>query len=108
MDWFRIAGLQRSSTAAAFRRIRPRQMMAAQSVCCWIHFATDFCTILLTWIYNRSGGSLFLYRLFHAGMNTFRFVLPWSPPMAPVFVWVFCAVIFDRMWRHKKRAFGGF
>ena len=56
--------------------------------------------ILLTWIYNRSGRSLFCTSLFHAALNTFPFVLPWSPPMLGlVFVWAIGAVIHGRMWR---------
>ena len=47
-------------------------------------------TILLTWIYNRSRRRLVCTALFHAALDTFPFVLPWSPPMLGlvfVFVW---------------------
>jgi hypothetical protein len=47
-------------------------------------------TILLTWIYNRSRRWLVCTALFHAVLDTFPFVLPWSPPMLGlVFVFVF-------------------
>ena len=57
-------------------------------------------TILLTWFYNRSGGSVLVTALFHAGFNTFPFVLPYSPPfLALIFVWAIWVVISDRMWK---------
>jgi membrane protease YdiL (CAAX protease family) len=57
-------------------------------------------SILLTWFYNRSGGSVLVTSLFHAGFNAFPFVLPYSPPLlALLFVWAGWAVIADRMWR---------
>jgi membrane protease YdiL (CAAX protease family) len=58
--------------------------------------------ILMAWIYDRSGGSLLPVVLFHAAMNTFALVLPWSPPMIGLLmVWVVWVVIADRMWRRK-------
>jgi membrane protease YdiL (CAAX protease family) len=56
-------------------------------------------TVLLTWFYNRSGGSIVVVSLFHAGFNTFPFVVPYSPPfLALVFVWAIWVVVADRMW----------
>jgi membrane protease YdiL (CAAX protease family) len=59
--------------------------------------------ILMTWIYNRSGGCLLPVVLFHAAMNSFPQVLPWSPPMIGLLlVWVVWVVVADRMWRRDK------
>jgi membrane protease YdiL (CAAX protease family) len=57
-------------------------------------------TIILTWFYNRSGANLLAVVIFHAGMNTFPFVLPYYPP-AFVLVIVFAIIVIftDRMWR---------
>ena len=57
-------------------------------------------TIILTWLYNRSGANLLTVIIFHAAMNTFPFVLPYFQP-AFVLVIVFAAVVIftDRMWR---------
>jgi membrane protease YdiL (CAAX protease family) len=61
-------------------------------------------TILYTWVYNRSGHSLLAVVLFHAGVNTFPFVLPYSQKMfALIFVWTAYVVIKDRMWRPIPR-----
>lgn len=78
---------------------------AAHTFLGWLQVRVVFLipmTILLTWIYNGSGRSLLCTSLFHAAMNTFPFVLPWSRPMLGlVFVWVICVVIRDRMWRRN-------
>lgn len=59
--------------------------------------------IIMTWIYNRSGGNLFSTAIFHAGMNTFPFVLPYAPPvLGLIFVWAGYAVFADRMWRQPN------
>jgi uncharacterized protein len=58
-------------------------------------------TIIMTWIYNRSGGNILSTAIFHAGMNTFPFVLPYAPAaFGLVFVWAGYAVFADKMWRH--------
>jgi uncharacterized protein len=76
---------------------------AAHTLAGWLQIRVIFLVpmaILLTWIYNRSGGSLLCTSLFHAAMNTFPFVMPWSRPMLGlVFAWVIWVVIQDRMWR---------
>jgi membrane protease YdiL (CAAX protease family) len=60
-------------------------------------------TVLLTWLYNRSGGSVLVTALFHAGFNTFPFVLPYCPPfLALIFVWAIWVVVSDRMWRSPR------
>jgi uncharacterized protein len=78
---------------------------AAHTLVGWLQIRVIFLipmTILLTWIYNRSGGSLLCTCLFHAALNTFPFVLPYSAPMLGlVFVWVIWVVVQDRMWRRK-------
>jgi membrane protease YdiL (CAAX protease family) len=57
-------------------------------------------TILLTWLYNRSRGSILTVALFHAGFNTFPFMLPYWPPfLALLFVFAAWAVVGERMWR---------
>jgi membrane protease YdiL (CAAX protease family) len=75
----------------------------AHTLAGWLQIRVIFLipmTILLTWIYNRSGRSVLCTGLFHAAMNTFPFVLPWSRPMLGlVFVWAIWVVIHDRMWR---------
>jgi uncharacterized protein len=57
-------------------------------------------SILMTWLYNRSGRSLLTVVVFHAGFNTFPFVLPYAPPMlALIFLCAIAAIISDRMWK---------
>ena len=57
-------------------------------------------TIILTWLYNRSGANLLTVVIFHAAMNTFPSVLPyylWAYLLVILFA---IAVIFtDHMWR---------
>ena len=56
--------------------------------------------ITLTWFYNRSGRSIQAVAIFHAGMNTFPFILPYSQPAwGLIFVWAAYVVIRERMWR---------
>jgi CAAX protease family protein len=61
--------------------------------------------IIITWIYNRSGGNLLSTSIFHAGMNTFPFVLPYAPPvLGLIFVWAGYAIFADKMWRKRATA----
>jgi hypothetical protein len=62
-------------------------------------------SIILTWLYNRSGGNLLAVAIFHAAMNTFPFVLPYSPPaVGLVIVFAIAIVFIDRMWRRQQGA----
>lgn len=57
-------------------------------------------SILFTWLYNRSGGSLLLVVLLHAVNNNYRLLTPvswWA--MVPAIVVVIGLVVHDRMWR---------
>jgi membrane protease YdiL (CAAX protease family) len=78
---------------------------AAHTLVGWLQIRVVFLipmSILFTWIYNRSGGSLLCTGLFHSAMNTFPFVLPSSRPMLGlVFVWALWVVMQDRMWRRN-------
>lgn len=59
--------------------------------------------ITLTWLYNRSGGDLLSVAFFHAGMNTFPFVLPYAPKMLVlVFVWALYVIVSQRMWAPSR------
>ena len=56
-------------------------------------------TIILTWLYNRSGGNVLAVAIFHAAMNTFPFVLPYAPQaMGLVIVFAVVVIVSDRMW----------
>jgi uncharacterized membrane protein YadS len=56
--------------------------------------------ILLTWLYNRSGRSIQASAMFHASMNTFPFILPYSVPgFALLFGVAGYVIVADRMWR---------
>ena len=60
-------------------------------------------TIILTWLYNRSGGNVLTVAIFHAAMNTFPFVLPYSPPaFGLVIVFAVLVIFTDRMWRLRS------
>lgn len=60
-------------------------------------------TIIFTWLYNRSGGNVLAVVIFHAAMNTFPFVLPYSPPAFGLVILFAALVIFtDRMWRLRS------
>lgn len=62
-------------------------------------------TIIMTWIYNRSGGNILSTAIFHAGMNTFPFVLPYAPPaLGLIFLWAGYAAFADKMWRRQMNA----
>ena len=59
--------------------------------------------ILLAWFYNKSGRSIQSTAMFHAGMNTFPFVLPYyAPALALVFLWAGYAIVNGRMWRRTE------
>jgi len=61
------------------------------------------CSIILTWLYNRSGGNVLTVAIFHAGMNTFPLVLPYSPiSLVLFFFWVVYAIVADKMWRQDS------
>jgi membrane protease YdiL (CAAX protease family) len=60
-------------------------------------------TIILTWLYNRSGANLLAVVIFHAAMNTFPFVLPNFPPaFGLVILWAIIVIFTDRMWRLRN------
>ena len=59
--------------------------------------------ILLTWLYNRSRGNIFTMAVFHAGMNTFPIVLPYTTAsLGLVVLWVLYVIFSDKMWRRPK------
>lgn len=62
-------------------------------------------SILLTWLYNRSGGSLLVVAIVHGGTGSFLYLLPSSPTvMVPLaVVLLFLAVFFGRMWQQLPR-----
>jgi len=62
-------------------------------------------TLILTWLYNRSGSNLLAVTIFHASMNTLPFVVPYYAP-AFVLVILFAVVIVftDGMWRPRPSA----
>jgi uncharacterized protein len=63
-------------------------------------FALLLVTIILTWLYNRSGGNLLAVAIFHTGMNTFPLVLPYVPiSLGLVVLWAAYAIVADKMWR---------
>jgi membrane protease YdiL (CAAX protease family) len=62
-------------------------------------------TIIMTWLYKRSGGNLLTCAVFHAGMNTFPFFLPYAPPvLGLIFVWAIYALVEGKMWRREGKA----
>jgi len=57
-------------------------------------------TLILTWLYNRSGSNLLAVTIFHASMNTFPFVLPYTPPAFILIILFAIGIVFnDCMWR---------
>jgi membrane protease YdiL (CAAX protease family) len=61
--------------------------------------------IIMTWLYNRSGHAILAVAVFHAGLNTFPFILPYAPSMVPlIFVWAAWVVVSDKMWRRPDSA----
>ncbi|HYL83707.1 MAG TPA: type II CAAX endopeptidase family protein [Candidatus Angelobacter sp.] len=59
-------------------------------------------TVILTWLYNRSGGNLLTVTIFHAAMNTFPFVLPYyAPAFGLVILFAGLVIVTDRMWRRS-------
>lgn len=78
---------------------RPFRFSLAQYVLIRVVFLIPM-TIILTWLYNRSGGNLPSVSIFHASMNTFPFVLPYYPPaFGLIILFAIIAIFTDRMWR---------
>jgi membrane protease YdiL (CAAX protease family) len=60
-------------------------------------------TIILTWLYNRSGRSIQSTVILHASMNTVPFVIPYyQPAWFLLFVFAGYAVIADKMWSGRN------
>jgi CAAX protease family protein len=62
-------------------------------------------TIILTWFYNRSRSNLLTVTIFHASMNTFPFVLPYTPPaFILIILFAIAIIVTDAMWRRLPAA----
>jgi uncharacterized protein len=60
-------------------------------------------TIILTWLYNRSGRSIQATAIFHACMNTVPFVMPYyQAAWFLLFVFTGYVVISDKMWSRRN------
>jgi hypothetical protein len=63
--------------------------------------------IVLTWLYNRSGGNLLTVAIFHAGTNAFPLVLAYSPISFALFgLWTGYAARWSEV-RDRSRAWRG-
>lgn len=61
-------------------------------------------SVIMTWLYNRSRGNLLAVTIFHTSMNTFPFVLPYSPAaFGLIMVFAVVVILTDRMWRGNVR-----
>jgi membrane protease YdiL (CAAX protease family) len=63
--------------------------------------------LVVTWIYNRSGGNLLIAVLFHASMDAFSQILPaqtgWAPRIFDLLLlaWAVVVIFTDRMWEKR-------
>ena len=63
-------------------------------------------TIIMTWLYNRSGGSVLTTAVFHTSMNTFPSFLPSAAGVVWVlWLWAAAVIVLERMWRPRSEAF---
>lgn len=63
-------------------------------------------TIIMTWLYNRSGGSVLTTAVFHTSMNTFPSFLPSAAGVVWVlWLWAAVVVVIERMWQPRPQAF---
>jgi membrane protease YdiL (CAAX protease family) len=61
-------------------------------------------TVLMTWLYNRSGRTILSGALFHVAFNTFPDYLPSVPGTTwLLYLWAGSVVLTDRMWRGPVR-----
>jgi len=59
-------------------------------------------TVIMTWLYNRSGGSVLTTAVFHTSMNTFPSFLPSAAGVVWVlWLWAAAVSVYDRMWRPR-------
>jgi membrane protease YdiL (CAAX protease family) len=85
---------------------RPTRFTWVQEILLRVVFLIPL-SIVLTWFYNRSGRSIQATAIFHASMNTFRYVVPYyQPAWFALFIFAAYAVIADRMWSRASRAAG--
>ena len=62
-------------------------------------------TVIMTWLYNRSGGSVLTTAVFHTSMNTFLSFLPSAAGVVWVlWVWAAAVVVLERMWRPPRQS----
>jgi membrane protease YdiL (CAAX protease family) len=60
-------------------------------------------TVIMTWLYNRSGGSVLTTAVFHTSMNTFPSFLPSAAGVVWVlWIWAAAVVAVERMWRRPQ------
>lgn len=65
---------------------------------CTLYFFID--SVLLTWVYNRTKGSILAPSLLHPAINTFESLFPVVPITTALMVGVAVfAIIYDRMWK---------
>jgi membrane protease YdiL (CAAX protease family) len=62
-------------------------------------------TVIMTWLYNRSSGSVLTTAVFHAAMNSFPSFLPSAAGVVWVlWVWAAAVVVLERMWRRPRQS----
>jgi membrane protease YdiL (CAAX protease family) len=62
-------------------------------------------SVIMTWLYNRSGGSVLTTAVFHTSMNAFPLFLPSAAGVVWIlWIWAAAVVVLEQMWRRRPRS----